>query len=143
MSVGFHAVSRGQVIDNEYVMVIGCGMIGIGAIVRAALRGAIVIAVDLDDEKLELARRMGASHTVNSKTEDVHSRIQEITEGFGADVVIEAVGSPVTYVMAVDEVAFSGRVVCISRRSILSRKNWIYVVPEMHCRPTFVRSSTI
>ena len=106
MSVGFHAVSRGQVIDNEYVMVIGCGMIGIGAIVRAALRGAIVIAVDLDDEKLELARRMGASHTVNSKTEDVHSRIQEITEGFGADVVIEAVGSPVTYVMAVDEVAF-------------------------------------
>ena len=94
-------------------MVIGCGMIGIGAIVRAALRGAIVIAVDLDDEKLELARRMGASHTVNSKTEDVHSRIQEITEGFGADVVIEAVGSPVTYVMAVDEVAFSGRVVCI------------------------------
>ena len=106
MSVGFHAVSRGQVIDNEYVMVIGCGMIGIGAIVRAALRGAVVIAVDLDDEKLELARRMGASHTVNSKTEDVHGRIQEITKGFGADVVIEAVGSPVTYVMAVDEVAF-------------------------------------
>ena len=106
MSVGFHAVSRGQVIDNEYVMVIGCGMIGIGAIVRAALRGAVVIAVDLDDEKLELARRMGASYTVNSKTENIHSRIQEITEGFGADVVIEAVGSPVTYVMAVDEVAF-------------------------------------
>ena len=49
MSVGFHAVSRAQVIDNEYVMVIGCGMIGIGAIVRAALRGATVIAVDLDD----------------------------------------------------------------------------------------------
>ncbi len=54
MSVGFHAVSRARVIDNEYVMVIGCGMIGIGAIVRAALRGATVIAVDLDDEKLEL-----------------------------------------------------------------------------------------
>ena len=51
-------------------------------IVRAALRGAVVIAVDLDDEKLELARRMGASYTVNSKTESVHSRIQEITEGF-------------------------------------------------------------
>ena len=94
-------------------MVIGCGMIGIGAIVRAALRGATVIAVDLDDEKLVLAKRVGASYAVNSKTENVHERIQEITAGFGADVVIEAVGSPVTYVMAVDEVGFTGRVVCI------------------------------
>ena len=75
MSVGFHAVSRAQVIDNEYVMVIGCGMIGIGAIVRATLRGATVIAVDLDDEKLELAKRVGASHVINSKTENVHERM--------------------------------------------------------------------
>lgn len=135
MSVGFHAVSRGQVIDNEYVMVIGCGMIGIGAIVRAALRGAIVIAVDLDDEKLELVRRMGASHTVNSKTEDVHSRIQEITEGFGADVVIEAVGSPVTYVMAVDEVAFSGRVVCIGyAKSEVAFQTKYFVQKELDIR---------
>ena len=52
MSVGFHAVSRAQVTDIDTVMVIGCGMIGLGAIVRAALRGAKVIAVDLDDEKL-------------------------------------------------------------------------------------------
>ena len=103
MSVGFHAVSRAQVIDNEYVMVIGCGMIGIGAIVRAALRGATVIAVDLDDEKLELAKRVGASYVINSKTENVHERMQQVTEGFGADVVIEAVGSPVTYVMAVEQ----------------------------------------
>ena len=66
MSVGFHAVSRAQVIDNEYVMVIGCGMIGIGAIVRASLRGATVIAVDLDDEKLELAKRVGASHIIKT-----------------------------------------------------------------------------
>ena len=72
-----------------------------------------VIAVDLDDEKLVLAKRVGASYAVNSKTENVHERIQEITAGFGADVVIEAVGSPVTYVMAVDEVGFTGRVVCI------------------------------
>ena len=63
-------------------------MIGIGAIVRAALRGATVIAVDLDDEKLVLAKRVGASYAVNSKTENVHERIQEITAGFGADVVI-------------------------------------------------------
>lgn len=50
MSVGFHAVSRAQVTDIDTVMIIGCGMIGMGAIVRSTLRGATVIAVDLDDE---------------------------------------------------------------------------------------------
>ena len=113
MSVGFHAVSRAMVTDIDTVLVIGCGMIGMGAIVRAALRGATVIAMDLDDEKLALAKRVGATYTINSKTEDVHARLMELTGGSGPDVVIEAVGSPVTYVMAVDEVAFTGRVVCI------------------------------
>ena len=113
MSVGFHAVSRAQVTDIDTVMVIGCGMIGIGAIIRAALRGATVIAVDLDDEKLELAKRVGAHHTINSKAENVYERLLEITEGLGPDVVIEAVGSPATYIMAIDEVGFTGRVVCI------------------------------
>ena len=77
------------------------------------MRGADVIAVDVDDEKLALAARLGATHGINSKTEDVHARLMELTGGSGPDVVIEAVGSPVTYVMAVDEVAFTGRVVCI------------------------------
>lgn len=72
MSVGFHAVSRAQVTDIDIVMVIGCGMIGMGAIVRSALRGATVIAVDLDDEKLELAKRIGAHHTINSMTAYLH-----------------------------------------------------------------------
>lgn len=113
MSVGFHAVSRAQITDIDFVMVIGCGMIGVGAIVRAALRGANVIAVDLDNEKLELAKSIGAKYTINSKDENVHERLQEITGGAGPDVIIEAVGSPVTYRMAIDEVAFTGRVVCI------------------------------
>ena len=135
MSVGFHAVSRAQVIDNEYVMVIGCGMIGIGAIVRAALRGATVIAVDLDDEKLELAKRVGASYVINSKTENVHERMQQVTEGFGADVVIEAVGSPATYVMAVNEVGFTGRVVCIGyAKSEVSFQTKYFVQKELDIR---------
>lgn len=113
MSVGFHAVDRAQVSDLDTVMVIGCGMIGVGAIVRAALRGATVIAADIDDEKLALAKEMGATYTVNTMTESVHERLQELTAGHGPNVVIEAVGSPITYVMAVDEVAFAGRVVCI------------------------------
>ncbi|MBR1464712.1 MAG: zinc-binding alcohol dehydrogenase family protein [Prevotella sp.] len=113
MSVGFHAVNRAEITDIDRVMVIGCGMIGIGAIVRASLRGATVIAVDLDDEKLALAKQMGANYVVNSKTEDLHARLQELTEGMGPDVVIEAVGSPFTQNQAVNEVAFCGRIVFI------------------------------
>ena len=113
MSVGFHAVNRGQVTDIDVVMVIGCGMVGLGAIVRAALRGVTVIAADIDDEKLALAKQLGATYAVNTKSEDVHHRLSELTGGFGPDVVIEAVGSVPTYQMAVNEVAFTGRVVCI------------------------------
>ena len=113
MSVGFHAVSRAAVTDIDVVMVIGCGMVGMGAIVRAALRGATVIAADIDDEKLALACEMGATYTINTRSEDVHERLMEMTGGFGPDVVIEAVGSAPTYQMAVEEVAFTGRVICI------------------------------
>ncbi len=135
MSVGFHAVSRGQVVDNDVVVVIGCGMVGMGAVVRASLRGATVIAVDLDDEKLALARQMGAAYAVNSKTEDVRERVAQLTEGFGADVVIEAVGSPATYVMAVDIVGFTGRVVCIGyAKSEVSFQTKLFVQKELDIR---------
>lgn len=113
MSVGFHAVDRAQVTDTDVVMVIGCGMIGMGAIVRAALRGATVVAVDLDDEKLQLAKGMGAKYAVNSKTENLHQRLSEITLGAGPDVVVEAVGNAFTQNQAVSEVAFTGRLVFI------------------------------
>ncbi|MDR0385188.1 MAG: zinc-binding alcohol dehydrogenase family protein [Prevotellaceae bacterium] len=113
MSVGFHAVNRGKISDSDTVAVTGCGMIGVGAVVRAAIRGAKVIAIDIDDAKLELAKRLGATFTVNSLTENTHERLQDITGKQGPDVIIEAVGAPQTYRMAIDEVAFTGRVVCI------------------------------
>ena len=135
MSVGFHAVSRAQVTDNDTVMVIGCGMVGMGAIVRSALRGATVIAADIDEEKLSLARQMGAAHTVNTRTEDVHARLQAMTRGFGPDVVIEAVGSPATYQMAVDKVGFTGRVVCIGyAKSEVAFQTKYFVQKELDIR---------
>ena len=135
MSVGFHAVSRAQVTDIDTVMVIGCGMVGMGAIVRAAQRGATVIAADIDNEKLALAHEMGATYTINTLTEDVHARLQEETGGFGPDVVIEAVGSPVTYQMAVNEVAFTGRVVCIGyAKSEVSFQTKYFVQKELDIR---------
>ena len=117
MSVGFHAVARGEVTDLDTVMVIGCGMIGLGAIVRASLRGARVMAVDIDAKKLDLAKRLGATYGLDSTSEDFHARVSEITGGDGPDVVIEAVGSPFTYNLAVSEVSFAGRVVCIGYSS--------------------------
>ena len=135
MSVGFHAVSRAKVIDLDIVMVIGCGMIGVGAIVRASLRGARVIAVDVDDEKLELAKTLGATYTINSRTEDVHARLQEITNGNGPDVVIEAVGSPITYQTAINEVAFTGRVICIGyAKTDISFTTKYFVMKELDIR---------
>ena len=135
LSVGFHAVDRGQVTDLDIVMVIGCGMIGIGAIIRSVLRGATVIAVDMDDEKLALVRTLGVKYTINSKTENVHERLQTFTQGFGPDVVIEAVGSPVTYVMAVEEVAFTGRVVCIGyAKSDVTFQTKLFVQKELDIR---------
>ena len=135
MSVGFHAVSRAQVTDIDTVAVIGCGMIGLGAIVRASLRGARVIAMDIDDEKLELAKRLGASMVINSKTENVVERVRELTDGYMADVVIEAVGSPVTYVTAIDIVGFTGRVTCIGyAKSEVAFQTKYFVQKELDIR---------
>ena len=135
MSVGFHAVNRGQVTDIDTVMVIGCGMIGLGAVVRASMRGATVIAVDLDDAKLALARELGAAYALNSRSADFHSALMEITGDCGPDVVIEAVGSAPTYVMAVDEVAFTGRVVCIGySKDNVSFQTKLFVQKELDIR---------
>ena len=113
LSVGFHAIDRAGVTDKDVVTVFGCGMIGMGAIVRAALRGATVVAVDIDDEKLDVAKSVGAAYTVNSAKDDVGQRLAELTEGRMADVVVEAVGAPVTQRSAIACAGFTGRVVFI------------------------------
>lgn len=113
LTVGFHAVDRGRVTDLDTVAILGCGGIGLGAIAGAAFRNAVTIAVDVDDTKLGIARKAGAAHTINSKTESLHERLQELTDGNGPDVIIEAIGLPSTFRAAVEEVAFTGRVVYI------------------------------
>lgn len=113
LTVGFHAVARGRVDSQDIVAVLGCGIVGLGAVAAAVNRHATVIAIDLDDAKLAIARKIGVANTINPSKEDLHQRLQEITNGDGPDVIIEAVGSPSTYRSAVEEVAFLGRVVCI------------------------------
>lgn len=133
LSVGFHAVERGRVTDKDTVVVFGCGMIGLGAISGAALlSGARVIAVDVDDAKLELAKMAGAAETINSMKEDLHDKLQELTHGDGPGVVIEAVGLPATFRAAVDEVSFAGRVVYIGyAKEAVSYETKYFVMKEI------------
>jgi len=113
LSVGFHAVARGRISAADKVVVLGCGMIGMGAIAGAAHRGAEVIAVDIGAAKTDLAKRYGARHTIDARDENVDERVLALTSGDGADVVIEAVGLPATFTQAIDLVSFCGRVVYI------------------------------
>jgi S-(hydroxymethyl)mycothiol dehydrogenase len=92
------AINTGNVSRGKSVAVIGCGGVGAAAIAGSALAGAsTIIAVDIDDRKLDGARRLGATHTVNSANDDPVAAIQALTDGNGADVVIDAVGRPETW----------------------------------------------
>ncbi|MEV6181672.1 S-(hydroxymethyl)mycothiol dehydrogenase [Streptomyces sp. NPDC052016] len=108
------AINTGNVGRGDSVAVIGCGGVGDAAVVGARLAGAAkIIAVDVDDRKLETARGLGATHTVNSEEADAVEAIRELTGGFGADVVIEAVGRPETYRQAFYARDLAGTVVLV------------------------------
>ncbi len=135
LTVGFHAAARGEVSGSDSVAVFGAGAIGLGAIAGAAFRGASVIAIDIDDAKLELAGQCGASHVVNSKNTSIHDRLLELTDGHGPSVVIEAVGLPETFLAAVDEVAFAGRVVYIGyAKAAVAYDTKLFVMKELDIR---------
>lgn len=108
------AINTGEVGRGDSVAVIGCGGVGDAAIAGSKLAGARrIIAVDIDDRKLELAREIGATHTVNSRTTDPIKAVRTLTEGFGADVVIDAVGRPDTYEQAFYARDLAGTVVLV------------------------------
>ncbi len=108
------AINTGGVSRGDSVAVFGCGGVGDAAIAGAKLAGAhTIIAVDIDDQKLEWAQRFGATHTVNSRETDAVEAIQGITDGNGADVCIEAVGLPQTYEQAFFARDLAGTVVLV------------------------------
>ncbi|MBC7306549.1 MAG: S-(hydroxymethyl)mycothiol dehydrogenase, partial [Dietzia sp.] len=108
------AINTGKVTRGQSVAVIGCGGVGVAAIAGARLAGASeIIAVDIDDTKLEWAKDFGATHTVNSTSTDPVAAIRESTGGFGADVVIDAVGRPETYEQAFYARDLAGTVVLV------------------------------
>ncbi len=108
------AINTGHVGRGDTVAVIGCGGVGNGAIAGALLAGAAtIIAVDVDGRKLEWAKDFGATHTVNSAETDPVEAIRELTGGFGADIVIDAVGRPETYEQAFYSRDLAGTVVLV------------------------------
>ncbi len=107
-------VNTGALRRGESLAVIGCGGVGHAAIAGGAVAGATtIVAVDIDDAKLEDAMAFGATHTVNSRREDAVDKIREYTGGFGADVVVEAIGRPETYEQAFYARDLAGRVVLV------------------------------
>ncbi|MGW6918380.1 S-(hydroxymethyl)mycothiol dehydrogenase [Kitasatospora sp. NPDC054939] len=108
------AINTGNVGRGDSVAVIGCGGVGGAAVLGSRLAGAgRIIAVDIDDRKLETAKQLGATHTVNSRTTDAVEAIRELTGGHGADVVVEAVGRPETYRQAFYARDLAGTVVLV------------------------------
>jgi threonine dehydrogenase-like Zn-dependent dehydrogenase len=132
LTVGTHAAARGRVTEADTVAIFGCGGIGLGAIAAAAFRGARTIAIDMDDRKLEVARKAGAGHLIHTGHEDLHERLSELTGGDGPDVIIEAIGLPLTFRAAVEEVAFTGRVVYIGyAKEPVSYETRLFVQKEL------------
>jgi len=98
LTVGFHAAGRGRITETDSVAVFGCGGVGLGAIAASHFRRA---------------KKAGANLVINTRRESLHARLLELTNGLGPDVTIEAIGLPQTFLAAVEEAAYTGRVVYI------------------------------
>lgn len=132
LTVGFHAAARGQVSSHDTVAIFGCGGVGLGAVAACHFRGARTIAVDISDEKLDVAQKAGADSVVNSSRESQHEKLLAFTDGHGPDVIIEAIGMPQTFRAAVEEVAFTGRVVYIGyTKEPVSYETRLFVQKEL------------
>jgi propanol-preferring alcohol dehydrogenase len=143
VSTPYHAVkNRAEVRGGDSVVVFGCGGVGINLVQIAAAFGGIVIAVDISDTKLELAKKFGASYTVNSsKVENIGKEIKKLTGG-GADIAIEAIGRPQTIEMAFGTLRKGGRLVVVGYSAediTLSAAKIMYFEMEVRgslgCRP--------
>jgi threonine dehydrogenase-like Zn-dependent dehydrogenase len=135
LAVGFHAARRAEVTSEDLVVVLGCGVIGLGAALGVLNRGGTVIAVDLSAQKLETAKRLGIQHVIDASQEDVSARIAALTNNEGAPVVIEAVGAEETFRQAVDFAAQCGRVAYVGyAKNPVAYETRFFVMKEIDIR---------
>lgn len=113
LATGFHAIDLAHVAATETVLILGCDLTGLGAIAAAVTRGARVVAVDSDDRRLAMARKMGALCCLNPHQEDISLRLRSATDGFGPDVAVIVAGGAAAFRLAVTDVAAAGRIVCL------------------------------
>jgi 2-desacetyl-2-hydroxyethyl bacteriochlorophyllide A dehydrogenase len=111
-AVGFHAVRRGRLAAGETVVILGCGMVGLGVLLGARRVGARTIAFDLSEGKLAVARALGADATINAASSDWREQLSRLVPE-GPDLVVEAVGASATFLQAIDIAASCGRVVYV------------------------------
>ncbi len=115
------ALNVADIAEGDTVMVLGCGAVGLAALQGAVMAGAgAVIAVDLDDQKLALARQLGAQQTVNARQRDPVEVARSLTNGRGADVVLEAAGSPVGFRQSAELVRVGGQVIWLGKIDVAS-----------------------
>lgn len=142
IAVGFHGVRRADVAKGEKVVVLGAGVIGLGALIGAVEAGAEVLIVDLAERKLERARALGAAATVDASKENVAAAVARWAGEDGPQIVIEAVGAGETFTQAVDLVASCGRVVYVGyAKGKVAYETRFFLMKEMDIRGS--RGSTI
>lgn len=143
VSTPFHAVTvRGRVQPGEWVVVVGCGGVGLNLVQVASAMGASVVAVDLIEEKLTLARQLGAQHTINAReVESPAKAVRKLTDG-GADVAFEAIGNPKTIGVAFDALRRGGRLVLVGYSALPAELNAaktmffeMDIIGSLGCRP--------
>lgn len=138
LAIGTHGIRRAGVAKSEFVLVIGAGPIGLGAMQFAQISGAIVIALDINDKRLQFCKeRLNVDYTINAGTENVLARINEITGGDMVPVVIDATGNQKAINNALQYVAHGGRFVLIG----LQKEEISFSHPEFHKRETTLMSS--
>lgn len=138
LAIGAHGVRRANVQKGEMVLVIGAGPIGLGTMEFARISGATVIALDINDSRLQFCKdRLKVDHTINASTEDVMESLKEITNGDMATVVIDATGSQKAINNALQYLAHGGRFVLIG----LQKEAISFSHPEFHKRETTLMSS--
>ena len=112
-SISQHAVSRAEIKPGDNVLIVGAGPIGLFALIAAKQKGARIAVADILDNRLNLASAYGAEGTVNTKNADIAAFTEEFTGGNGFDVCIEACGQPETFLMCIDQAAFSANLILI------------------------------
>jgi 2-desacetyl-2-hydroxyethyl bacteriochlorophyllide A dehydrogenase len=138
LAIGAHGIRRAAVEEGEFVLVIGAGPIGLGTMEFARIAGAQVIALDINDNRLQFCRtKLRLQHTINAATEDVLARLKEITNNDMPTVVIDATGSQKAINNALQYLAHGGRFVLIG----LQKETISFSHPEFHKRETTLMSS--